>query len=263
MNRASAPSARVVGASVHRRAHVPRRPACSWNRNSPILIEGTAAGSRACKRPVSALAPAQIDLFSPTSWPGGTQVIDPGSSSASASACRAGAAASTLAAAATPAAPPPDYGPTITNEQARAVAAPPSPRPEEQLGHGVRHRGLGRRADLFREDGRHPAWPRSRARRARRAPRHVPAPTKTFADQYAAGNTAFTTFPTGRWPRRRRSDRGQRQDHRRDRGQRRHRAAGRRSRGRGAGAADRAARARECGAVRRFEGASDRLRVRV
>ena len=58
-------------------------------------------------------------------------------------------------------------------------------------------------------------------------------PSKAFADQYAAGNTAFMTFPgeaggIGR----RRSHHRQRQDHRRDRGERRHRAAGRRGRGR-------------------------------
>src|SRR5215467_12700481 len=97
-----------------------------------------------------------------------------------------------------PAAPGPvvDYGPPITNEQAKAVAAAALAEAKKnnwrmafaivgpagelvyfekmdgtQLASGEISQGKARTAVLFRR------------------------PSKAFADQYAAGNTAFTTFP--------------------------------------------------------------------
>ena len=92
--------------------------------------------------------------------------------------------------------PPADYGTPITNEQAKAVAAAALAEAKKnnwrmafaivgpagelvyfekmdgtQLASGEISHGKARTAVLFRR------------------------PSKAFADQYAAGNTAFTTFP--------------------------------------------------------------------
>src|SRR6476646_10303169 len=92
--------------------------------------------------------------------------------------------------------PPPDYGPPITNEQAKAVAAAAIAEAKKnnwrmafaivgpagelvylekmdgtQMASGDISQGNARTAVMFRR------------------------PSKTFADQYAAGNSAFMTFP--------------------------------------------------------------------
>ena len=92
--------------------------------------------------------------------------------------------------------PPPDYGPPITNEQAKAVAAAALAEAKKnnwrmafaivgpagelvyfekmdgtQMASGDISQGKARTAVMFRR------------------------PSKTFADQYAAGNSAFMTFP--------------------------------------------------------------------
>jgi uncharacterized protein GlcG (DUF336 family) len=92
--------------------------------------------------------------------------------------------------------PPPDYGPPVTNEQAKAAAAAAFAEAKKnnwrmavaivgpagelvyfekmdgtQLASAEISQGKARTAVLFRR------------------------PSKAFADQYAAGNTAFTTFP--------------------------------------------------------------------
>jgi uncharacterized protein GlcG (DUF336 family) len=95
-----------------------------------------------------------------------------------------------------PAAAPSDYGPAITNEQAKAVAAAAFAEAKKnnwrmaftvvgpagelvyfekmdgtQMASGEMSHGKARTAVMFRR------------------------PSKAFADQYAAGNTSFTTFP--------------------------------------------------------------------
>src|SRR5436309_12773857 len=52
-------------------------------------------------------------------------------------------------------APPADYGPPITNEQAKAAAG--AALAEEPYAHGCRHRRTIRRPRLLVENGRHPA----------------------------------------------------------------------------------------------------------
>ena len=66
------------------------------------------------------------------------------------------------------AAAPPDYGPPITNDQAKAAAAAAFAEAKASVEIA---QAKARTAVLFRR------------------------PSKVFADQYAAGNTAFTTFP--------------------------------------------------------------------
>jgi glc operon protein GlcG len=97
-----------------------------------------------------------------------------------------------------PAAPtaPPDYGPPITNEQAKAVAA-------AAFGEAKKNNWrmaftiVGPTGELVyfeKVDGtQHASIDISRAK-ARTAVFYR-RPSKAFADQYAAGNTAFTTFP--------------------------------------------------------------------
>jgi glc operon protein GlcG len=97
-----------------------------------------------------------------------------------------------------PAAPtaPPDYGPPITNEQAKAVAA-------AAFGEAKKNNWrmaftiVGPTGELVyfeKVDGtQHASIDISRAK-ARTAV-FFRRPSKAFADQYAAGNTAFTTFP--------------------------------------------------------------------
>ncbi len=80
--------------------------------------------------------------------------------------------------AAPPPAPPPDYGPPITNEQAKAVAAAAlaeAKKSNSPMAFAI----VGPAGELVyfeKMDG-------------------TQLPSKAFADQYAAGNTAFTTFP--------------------------------------------------------------------
>ena len=95
-----------------------------------------------------------------------------------------------------PAAPPPDYGPPITNEQAKAVAA---------AAFAEAKKNNWRMA--FAIVGPAASWSISRRWTAPSSPSTEIAqgkartsvmyrrPSKAFADQYAAGNTAFTTFP--------------------------------------------------------------------
>ena len=131
--------------------------------------------------------------------------------------------------------PPPDYGPPITNEQAKAVAAAAFAEAKKnnwRMAFAI----VGPAGELVyfeKMDGTQMASVKMAQGKARTAVMFR-RPSKTFADQYAAGNTAFMTFTeTTGGVGRRHSDRRQRQDHRRDRGERRHRAAGRRGRGRG------------------------------
>ncbi len=93
-------------------------------------------------------------------------------------------------------APPPEYGPPITNEQAKAVAAAAVAEAKKnnwRMAFSI----VGPAGDLVyfeRMDGTQMAsieLAHSKARTAALFRR----PSKVFADQYAVGNTAFTTFP--------------------------------------------------------------------
>src|SRR5262249_20485415 len=97
-----------------------------------------------------------------------------------------------------PAAPasPPDYGPPITNEQAKAAAAGAWAGPRKNSWR-MAFPMVGPAGELVyfeRMDGTQMAsgdLSQSKARTAAMSRR----PTKIFADQFAAGNTAFMTFP--------------------------------------------------------------------
>ncbi|HEY7662702.1 MAG TPA: heme-binding protein [Xanthobacteraceae bacterium] len=99
---------------------------------------------------------------------------------------------------AAPAAPagPPEYGPPITNEQAKAVAAAALAEAKKNNWR-MAFTIVGPAGELVyfeKMDGTQMAsvaLSQSKARTAALFRR----PTKIFADQYAAGNTAFTTFP--------------------------------------------------------------------
>jgi glc operon protein GlcG len=97
-----------------------------------------------------------------------------------------------------PAAPvaPPEYGPPITNEQAKAVAAPALAEAKKnnwRMAFSI----VGPAGELVyfeRMDGTQMASADLAHGKARTAAFYR-RPTKIFAEQYAAGNTAFTTFP--------------------------------------------------------------------
>lgn len=91
---------------------------------------------------------------------------------------------------------PPEYGPPITNEQAKAVAAAALAEAKKNNWR-MAFTIVGPAGELVyfeKMDGTQMAsvaLSQSKARTAALFRR----PTKIFADQYAAGNTAFTTFP--------------------------------------------------------------------
>ena len=97
-----------------------------------------------------------------------------------------------------PAAPvaPPEYGPPITNEQAKAVAAAALAEAKKnnwRMAFSI----VGPAGELVyfeRMDGTQMASADLAHGKARTAAFYR-RPTKIFAEQYAAGNTAFTTFP--------------------------------------------------------------------
>jgi uncharacterized protein GlcG (DUF336 family) len=97
-----------------------------------------------------------------------------------------------------PAAPaaPPEYGPPITNEQAKAVAAAALTEAKKnnwRMAFSI----VGPAGELVyfeRMDGTQMASAELAHSKARTAAFYR-RPTKIFADQWAAGNTAFSTFP--------------------------------------------------------------------
>ena len=93
-------------------------------------------------------------------------------------------------------APPPEYGPPITNEQAKAVAAAAVAEAKKN-GWRMAFTIVGPAGELVyfeKMDGTQMASAKISQGKARTAALYR-RPTKIFADQYAAGNTAFTTFP--------------------------------------------------------------------
>src|SRR5262245_35025346 len=129
-----------------------------------------------------------------------------------------------------PPGPPADYGPPITNEQAKTVAAAALAEAKKN-NSPVAFAIVGPAGELVyfeKMDGTQLASVEIAQGKARTA-LLFRRPSKVFADQYAAGNRAFTTFPEkpvaseGGV-----SDCRERQDHRRDRGERRRRLAGQR-----------------------------------
>jgi uncharacterized protein GlcG (DUF336 family) len=95
-----------------------------------------------------------------------------------------------------PAAPAPEYGPPITNEQAKAVAAAAFAEAKKNNWR-MAFTIVGPTGELVyfeKMDGTQTASGEISRAKARTAALYR-RPTKIFADQYAAGNTAFTTFP--------------------------------------------------------------------
>jgi uncharacterized protein GlcG (DUF336 family) len=93
-------------------------------------------------------------------------------------------------------APPPDYGPPITNEQAKTVAAAALAEAKKNNWR-MAFTIVGPAGELVyfeKMDGTQMASSEISQGKARTAAMYR-RPTKIFADQYAAGNTAFTTFP--------------------------------------------------------------------
>ena len=92
--------------------------------------------------------------------------------------------------------PPPDYGPPITNEQAKAVAAAALAEAKKnnwRMAFAI----VGPAGELVyfeKMDGTQMASGEISQGKARTAVMFR-RPSKTFADQYAAGNSAFMTFP--------------------------------------------------------------------
>src|SRR5215468_9141972 len=95
-----------------------------------------------------------------------------------------------------PLAPPADYGPPITNEQAKTVAAAAfaeAKKSNSPMALAI----VGPAGELVyfeKMDGAQLASVEIAQGKARTAVLFR-RPSKAFADQYAAGNTAFTTFP--------------------------------------------------------------------
>jgi uncharacterized protein GlcG (DUF336 family) len=93
-------------------------------------------------------------------------------------------------------APPPEYGPPITNEQAKTVAAAALAEAKKnnwRMAFSI----VGPAGELVyfeKMDGTQMASVELAHSKARTAASYR-RPTKIFADQYAAGNTSFTTFP--------------------------------------------------------------------
>src|SRR5262245_43117310 len=91
-------------------------------------------------------------------------------------------------------APPPDYGPPITNEQAKAVAAFAEAKKNNWRMAFTIVGPAGEIVYFEKMDGTQMASAEISQGKARTAAMYR-RPTKIFADQFAAGNTAFTTFP--------------------------------------------------------------------
>ena len=95
-----------------------------------------------------------------------------------------------------PSGPPADYGMPITNEQAKAVAAAAFAEAKKnnwRMAFAI----VGPAGELVyfeKMDGTQMASAEISQGKARTAALYR-RPTKIFADQFAAGNTAFTTFP--------------------------------------------------------------------
>jgi uncharacterized protein GlcG (DUF336 family) len=115
---------------------------------------------------------------------------------ASAALAQQGAQPAPAAAATTTPSPPPDYGPPITNEQAKAVAAAAFAEAKKnnwRMAFAV----VGPTGELIyfeKMDGTQMASAEMAQAKARTSVIYR-RPSKAFADQYAAGNTAFMTFP--------------------------------------------------------------------
>jgi glc operon protein GlcG len=95
-----------------------------------------------------------------------------------------------------PAAPPPDYGQPISNEQAKTVAAAALAEAKKNNWR-MAFTIVGPAGELVyfeKMDGTQMASAEISQGKARTAALYR-RPTKIFADQFAAGNTAFTTFP--------------------------------------------------------------------
>jgi uncharacterized protein GlcG (DUF336 family) len=93
-------------------------------------------------------------------------------------------------------APPPDYGPPITNEQAKTVAAAALAEAKKNNWR-MAFTIVGPAGELVyfeKMDGTQMASGELSQGKARTAAMYR-RPTKIFADQFAAGNTAFMTFP--------------------------------------------------------------------
>ena len=92
--------------------------------------------------------------------------------------------------------PPPDYGPPITNEQAKGVAAAAFAEAKKnnwRMAFAI----VGPAGELVyfeKMDGTQMASAKIAQGKARTAVMFR-RPSKAFADQYAAGNSAFMTFP--------------------------------------------------------------------
>jgi len=95
-----------------------------------------------------------------------------------------------------PPAPAPDYGPTITNEQAKtAAAAAFAEAKKNNWRMAFTIVGSGGELVYFEKmDGSQLASTEISRAKAQTSV-NFRRPSKAFADQYAAGNTAFTTFP--------------------------------------------------------------------
>src|SRR5262245_24409085 len=92
--------------------------------------------------------------------------------------------------------PPPDYGPPITNEQAKAVAAAAFAEAKKNNWR-MAFTIVGPAGEIVyfeKMDGTQMASVEISQGKARTAVMFR-RPSKAFADQYAAGNTALTTFP--------------------------------------------------------------------
>jgi glc operon protein GlcG len=95
-----------------------------------------------------------------------------------------------------PPAPPADYGPPITNEQAKGVAAAAFAEAKKnnwRMAFAIVGPG-GELVYFEKMDGTQLASAEIAQGKARTSVMFR-RPSKAFADQYAAGNTAFTTFP--------------------------------------------------------------------
>ena len=109
---------------------------------------------------------------------------------------RTGAAAAAPAAGSAAPAPPPDYGLPITGDQAKAVAAAAVAEARKnnwRMAFAI----VGPAGELIyfeKMDGAQLAAVESAQGKARTSVMYR-RPSKAFADQHAAGNTAFTTFP--------------------------------------------------------------------
>lgn len=95
-----------------------------------------------------------------------------------------------------PPAPPPEYGPPITNEQAKAVAAAAFAEAKKnnwRMAFAIVGSG-GELVYFEKMDGTQLASAEIAQGKARTSVMYR-RPSKAFADQYATGNTAFTSFP--------------------------------------------------------------------